>query len=375
MSVFVYPFGPELTGVDLYDNITSGDHDFHFKGELELLDRFRELPQASPAIADMILVPLMLTQAFTKLRKGRTGPGHAQLLAWNDRIVAAMRSFGPFFDTRRSRHAVFAQRCAGPPYERNGLRSRSQAVNTWPSLWDENVTLLCFEPATYTAMGRGIFIPYGVGHGAGNLRCPAGTEGQSVPLPPPLPSAPREAQLMFAGSIATNPARKPWVDAMRRVGEPTCKLVLFDKATRKHFNPSQLEAALRGSSFSIHLKGHVGPRKAIMDSIRCGSLPVIASDHTPFPFSDEIDYAAFALRVPERANASKMLAALSRFSEPRLRQMRRAMAKAAHLLDSGPNGGMAIEVLKRFVRVADRKVNAVPGVTDTPLPQLPLIEY
>ena len=41
------------------------------------------------------------------------------------------------WDTRRHRHAVFAQRCAGPPYERNGLRSRSLAVRTWPSLWDE----------------------------------------------------------------------------------------------------------------------------------------------------------------------------------------------------------------------------------------------
>ena len=30
----------------------------------------------------------------------------------------------------------------------------------------------------------------------------------------------------------------------------------------------------------MHLKGHVGPRKAIMDSIRCGSLPLIASDRT-----------------------------------------------------------------------------------------------
>ena len=51
------------------------------------------------------------------------------------------------WDTRRHRHAVFAQRCAGPPYERNGLRARSLAVRTWPSLWEEaNVTRLCFEP-------------------------------------------------------------------------------------------------------------------------------------------------------------------------------------------------------------------------------------
>ena len=175
---------------------------------------------------------------------------------------------------------------------------------------------------------------------------------------------------MFAGSVATNPARKPWVSAMQRVGEPACKLVLFDKATRKRFNPSDLEAALRRSSFSVHLKGHVGPRKAIMDSIRCGSLPLLASDRTPFPFSDEIDYSAFALRVPERANATRVLARLGLFDEATLRRRRAAMARAAHLLDCGPRGGMAEAVLRRFVRVADRAVESVPLATATPLPML-----
>lgn len=443
-SVYVYPLPPELTGEFLYDNITAGDHDFHFRGELELTHRFREMPQAHPSEADMLLVPFMLTQAFTKLRKGRSSPSHASLMRWDADVVAELRKIGPYWDERRNRHAVFSQRCAGPPYERNGLRARSLAVKTWPPLWDANITFLCFEPATYTHMGRGIFIPYGVGHGANALRCPAGSEGSASPLAPPLPTSPRQSQLMFAGSIATNPARKQWVDAMRRVGEPTCRLVLFEKATRKHFNPSDLEAALRGASFSVHLKGHVGPRKAIMDSIRCGSLPLIASDHTvvtthqqaqrkapplrtsdscthaahiklahtvtpqrysgcdslhtfstrsrrcvlptrrvviasrslayvqPFPFSDEIDYSAFALRVPEKANATKVLAALIRIGESQLRSMREAMLRAAHLLDCGPNGGMAHAVLARFVRVSERVVNAVPAVTDTPLPLLKL---
>lgn len=371
-SVYVYPLPPELTGEYLYDNITAGDHDFHFKGELELTQRFRSMPQADPATADMLLVPFMLTQAFTKLRKGRSGPGHARLLQWNADVVAALRRIGPYWDTCRSRHAVFAQRCAGPPYEKNGLRARSLGVHTWPPMWDENVTFLCFEPATYTHMGRGILLPYGVGHGASSLRCPAGTDNSAAPLRPPLPSSSRTNLLMFAGSVATNPARKPWVDAMRRVGEPACKLVLFDKATRKHFDPSNLEAALRQATFSVHLKGHVGPRKAIMDSLRCGSLPLIASDRTPFPFSDEIDYAAFSLRVPERANATRVLAALARIDESRLRRMRKAMAHAAHLLDCGPNGGMAEAVLARFVKVAEQQVTAVPAVTNTPLP---LFEY
>ena len=125
----------------------------------------------------MLVVPWLAVQAFTRLRKGGLkAPGHVKLLAWNDRVIAAMRRHGPWvracqttagtlaslahlsrpptlaslvqrdtiwdhyttqWDTRRHRHAVFAQRCAGPPYERNGLRSRSLAVRTWPPLWDE----------------------------------------------------------------------------------------------------------------------------------------------------------------------------------------------------------------------------------------------
>ena len=47
-TVFVYPFDAQLTGEWLYQNLTAGDHDYHFRGELELLQRFREHPQASP---------------------------------------------------------------------------------------------------------------------------------------------------------------------------------------------------------------------------------------------------------------------------------------------------------------------------------------
>ena len=306
----------------------------------------------------------MLTQAFTKLRKGRSSPGHARLLAWEGQVVDAMRSIGPYWDTRRSRHAIFAQRCAGPPYERNGLRTRSLAVNTWPKLWDDpNVTLLCFEPATLAVMGRGIYIPYGVGHGAKGERCPADVHASG----PPSPSAERAHVLSFAGSVATNIARQAWVKAMQERGEPTCRLLLFDRSRRKHFDAAQLEGALRASSFSLQLKGHVGPRKAILDSIRCGSVPLIASDRTPLPFSDEIRYDIFCLRVPERANATRVLARLARIPVGQLRRMRFAMAAAAHLLDCGPNGGMAGAILERFASVAERRIHAVPSTTQTPL--------
>ena len=88
MSVFVYPLPSRLTGEYLYDNVTADDHDFHFRGELELTQRLREMPQADPATADMLLVPFMLVQAFTKLRKGLRSPGHAQLMRWDGAVVA-----------------------------------------------------------------------------------------------------------------------------------------------------------------------------------------------------------------------------------------------------------------------------------------------
>ena len=110
-----------------------------------------------------------------------------------------MRSYGPWWDSRQRAHAVFAQRCAGPPYDR--LRKASIAVHTWPSLWESNATLLCFEPATWTHIGRGVLIPYGVGHGAGTLRCP-GVGGRLVEDVdgPSSPPTVRSSRLMFAGS-------------------------------------------------------------------------------------------------------------------------------------------------------------------------------
>lgn len=95
------------------------------------------------------------------------------------------------------------------------------------------------------------------------------------------------------------------------------------------------------------------------------------------PFADRrpdgIDYSQFGVRVPEHANATAVLAALIRtFDEPQLVRMRAAMARAAHLLDYGPEGGLAKMVLARFASVASGEVKAVPASTNTPLPSLRL---
>ena len=363
-SVYVYPLPSSLMGEWLYDNLTAGDHDNHFRTELELLHRFRAMPQAPPARADMLLVPFMLTQAFTRLRKGRSARNHAELLAWNERVVAAMRAIGPYWDTRRRRHAVFAQRCAG----NNDLRRRSLAWRTWPPLWDDpEITLLCFEPIGLGRMGRGVLIPYGVGHGAGGLRCPAARRGAD--RRDPSAHAPREATLVFAGSVETSRWRNRWVAVMRAHGPPRCRLVLFSRANRtQRYSPTGLEEAMRTSSFSVQLQGHVGPRKAIFDSVRCGAVPVIASDVTPLAFSDVIDYSSFALRVPVLANVSAVIAALLAIPTPALAHMRAAMNRAARLLDAGPRGRMAEVVLGQFMRVAGREVESSPRATGTPLP-------
>jgi hypothetical protein len=412
MSVFVYPLPLRLTGESLYDNITADDHDFHFRGELELTQRLRELPQADPNTADMLLVPFMLVQAFTKLRKGFRSPGHARLMRWDAEVVAWLRSYGPYYDSRRANHAVFAQRCAGPPFDR--LRKASIAVNTWPTLWDSNATLLCFEPATLSHMGRGILLPYGVGHGSGGLRCP-GTAGSAASASSvvetragralieeegakaallagglgvapgaiastggvfdrmTIPPRPRANLLMFAGSTATNPARQAWVHAMVAVGEPTCHLQVFGKSNRKHFSAARLEDSLQQASFTLQLKGHVGPRKAMFDSIRCGALLVVAGDRSPFPFADQLRYSDFGVQVPEAANATRVIAALQRqFDERRIAQMRSAMLQAAVWLDYSPRGKLAEAVLSRFRRVAGREIAAVPSSTRTPLTRLRL---
>ena len=62
-TVFVYNFSAALTGESLYDDLTENDHDYHFRGEFELLQQLRARATASPALADVLVVPAMLTQA------------------------------------------------------------------------------------------------------------------------------------------------------------------------------------------------------------------------------------------------------------------------------------------------------------------------
>ena len=62
--------------------------------------------------ADVFFIPAMMTQAFSVWRGDRRS-GAQVLQAWNSQVISFMRSVGPWWDTRRHRHAVFSQRC-GP---------------------------------------------------------------------------------------------------------------------------------------------------------------------------------------------------------------------------------------------------------------------
>ena len=93
-SVYVYPLSAEQTGAHLYDNLTAGDHDYHFRAELELTQRFRAMPQADPATADMLVVPFMCARrlvqryghsAYGWLRPGAGSSKHSPSYARVDR--------------------------------------------------------------------------------------------------------------------------------------------------------------------------------------------------------------------------------------------------------------------------------------------------
>ena len=65
---------------------------------------------------------------------------------------------------------------------------------------------------------------------------------------------------------------------------------------------------------------------------------------------DEIDYDAFALRVPEGANVNATVAAVGTIPPARLRRMAAAMARAAPLLDY--RDGLVDAALRHVVKVA-----------------------
>ena len=338
-SVYVYPLPHNLTGAHLYANLTANDHNFHFAGEYIFWQTLREKYElAPPEKADVFFVPVMMTQAFAIWRSDRK-QGAQFLQAWNAEVIAFMRSVGPWWDTRRHQHAIFSQRCGSHPVRgpSDRVRKASLHLGVWPALWESNATLLCFEPATLRHLGHGVLLPYGVG-GA----CEVAT--------PPVESRPHA--LYFTGSPAlggANNVRTRWINEMRG-NAPACRLNLLSRGTRKHFNLTAMLEGYASSRFSLGVSGHVGPRKAMFDSIRCGALLLFASDHTPLPFSDEIDYDAFALRVPEGANVNATVAAVGAIPPARLRRMAAAMARAAPLLDY--RDGLVDAALRHVVKVA-----------------------
>ena len=92
----------------------------------------------------------------------------------------------------------------------------------------------------------------------------------------------RTSWLFFAGTEHLFPPknRHHWVESMKRIGPPDCRLNLLNRSKRKVFNLTAMELGYSQSRFSLNVPGHVGPRKAVFDSMKCGALPLFASDYT-----------------------------------------------------------------------------------------------
>jgi len=166
---------------------------------------------------------------------------------------------------------------------------------------------------------------------------------------PPIPA--RAALLSFSGSqkLWGVPNRAYWVDEMQKLGPPSCQLELLSKASRKHFNLTEMELTYTRTRFSLGVPGHVGPRKANFDAMKCGALLLFASDHTPFPFPHDINFSKFSLRVNERANVSRTLDFLRRLPVGQLQHMQVAMLASLPTLDY--NRGLVDAALRQVVRV------------------------
>ena len=164
---------------------------------------------------------------------------------------------------------------------------------------------------------------------------------------PVLPVRERHTTLFFAGSAHLRPR---WATAMRRQGPPICRTYLLDikNTSRKKFNLTAIELGYSESRMSLNPPGHVGPRKAMFDSIRCGALPVIVNDILPVPFSDEIDYNSFSVRIPERAEQMRTFQYLNQLPLGELEIMQQAMEKAAFTLDY--RRGLVDAALRQIMR-------------------------
>ena len=314
----------------------------------------------------------MMTQGFNVHR--RSSKGRENLQEWNRQLISYLKSVGPWWDKRQGSHALFAMRCAGP---HDRLKSAAVKYGGWPQIWDSQATTLCFEPATLTRVGKGVLVPYGVGGPchqrvrrpsarrlllASPPQAGAPAHARSHPLKPHVPPSfrcpvevppipTRAALLSFSGSqkLWGVPNRAYWVDEMQKLGPPSCQLELLSKASRKHFNLTEMELTYTRTRFSLGVPGHVGPRKANFDAMKCGALLLFASDHTPFPFPHDINFSKFSLRVNERANVSRTLDFLRRLPVGQLQHMQVAMLASLPTLDY--NRGLVDAALRQVVRV------------------------
>ncbi|EOD06565.1 hypothetical protein EMIHUDRAFT_219072 [Emiliania huxleyi CCMP1516] len=146
---FVYPLPENLTGEWLYQNLSAHDANNQWAAEREMvrgLSARLQGQEAPAASADVFVVPAYMTLGFMRMRT--TTHGRAQLRAWNNDVIAFMRSFGPWGDSGSS----------------------------WPELWSSNATLLCVEPESLRRHGHGVLLPY---HTKGGCPSPPSTNRTS----------------------------------------------------------------------------------------------------------------------------------------------------------------------------------------------------
>ena len=120
-------------------------------------------------------------------------------------------------------------------------------------------------------------------------------------------------------------------------GGKQCKIVVSeDESNRNTFLDDadlSFEAEMASAVFCPVPRGDSAATKRFYCALASLCIPVVVSDHFPFPFAETVDYASFVIRYSEHDIAARTIDVFSelRSMDPaRIRQMQQAMASARH---------------------------------------------
>ena len=346
MRIYIYDCGDDVTADAFYRQRVGTQCDFNaevcslrqFLHEVVIVRQLRAsaVVVASPADADLFVVPVPSTYAYSYLRSlgTRTCDGCGVL---ETRLLAFLRAQPQWDRCGGHDHVFLSLRCpGGRPLANAGF---SKLFNPSAATLARGVHL-CLEPADVPQPRLAfhtVLVPYAEWR-------PELLDGSAAALT--RRTSPKRRLLQYSGARINNLRSAVEAAMLTRCGDEC--VVRIRKSDRFHVptgQAAQVAADMAESVFCFCPRGDSPTAKRIYDALFSRCIPLIAADAFEWPFERQVGARAFSLRVAERlatANATGLLSALRLLPDERVRRMQAALAAMSRRFRYGPPSSPAV---------------------------------